>query len=183
MLEIFRKQPLLKFLLIAFTLYLIWYFVYETFIHHPHTNFDRYLSISLVHMTDVLLSVFGYDVELNYAYAEVTIKLSDSPTNGVWVGPQCNGIELFALFAIYIVAFPGKWITKSWFIPAGILIIQVINTIRIAALTVIERDAPETLDFNHNYTFQIIVYGFVFYLWYLWTSRYSGLKINPVEKN
>ena len=34
---------------------------------------------------------------------------------------------------------------------------------------------PELLDFNHDYTFTIIVYAFVFMLWYIWIQRFSPL--------
>src|SRR5690606_9725393 len=142
MIELLRKNPLVKFLLIALVLYLSWYLIYESFIHHPRTDFDRYLSIALVHSAEGLLYLFGHNAIPNYYFVEVTIKLHDSPLNGVWVGPQCNGVELFALFGIYVIAFPGKWRTKLWFIPIGIVLIHIMNTIRIAALTVIERDAP-----------------------------------------
>jgi len=175
MLDYLRKNPLVKFLLIAFSLYLIWY-VFYLLVLKPYTSLDRDLSVILVHSADFILSTLGYTPVTNTEYVDVTIKLHDSPTPGVWVGDNCNGVSLFSLFLIYIIAFPGPTLKKLWYIPLGVLTIHLINTIRVAALTVIERDALETLDFNHTYTFTIVVYAFVFFLWYYWTSKLSGIQ-------
>ena len=54
------------------------------------------------------------------------------------------------------------------------LIIHLINAIRIVALAIIVDVNPDWLYFNHNYTFNIIVYSFVFILWYIWAKKYAG---------
>jgi exosortase family protein XrtF len=167
------KNPLYRFLVVAFSLYLLWYGVYELYLS-PYTAADRYMSVTLIYLAKFMLVPFGYETELNYEYAEVTIKLAGSDLNGVWVGDNCNGFILFALFAIFVIAYPGPLQKKLWFIPAGIVGIHVINAARIAILTIIAEEAPETLTFNHNYTFTILVYGFVFWLWYLWAARMTA---------
>ena len=50
------------------------------------------------------------------------------------------------------------------------------------ALTVYYFPDPEILDFNHTYTFTILVYGYVFYLWYLWSRIGSETMTNTSEK-
>ena len=32
---------------------------------------------------------------------------------------------------------------------------------------------PEALAFNHDYTWTVLIYGFIFWLWYLWTESLS----------
>jgi hypothetical protein len=31
------------------------------------------------------------------------------------------------------------------------------------------------LSFNHDYTFTLIVYSFVFLLWWIWVNKFSGV--------
>lgn len=97
-------------------------------------------------------------------------------SHGVWIGEPCNGIKVFGLFAIFILSFQGDLIKKLIFIPLGILIIHFLNIIRIALLTYISAVNPFILDFNHNITFQIIIYGSMLALWYLWIIKFSKVK-------
>ena len=182
MLSEIKSNPILRFLVVAITAYLLWFTVYEAFIKYPETELDRKINIGLVETAEVMLELVGFDAVPNYDFNEVTIKLSDSPRNGVWVGDKCNGMELFALFTIYVLAFPGPWRKKLWYVPLGIVSIHLINALRIAILTIIERDSPETLDFNHNYTFTILVYSFIFFLWYWWTVKLSGIEFGNNDK-
>ena len=170
------KDPLFRFLVIALGGYLAWYLFYDLYLSQ-HTNADHAMSVSLVRIAEVMLGIFGYETILETEYVDVTIKLADAQYNGVWVGDTCNGFILFALFTIFVLAYPGSWKRKLWFIPAGILAIHLINAIRVSILTIISETAPETLTFNHNYTFTILVYAFVFYLWYVWANRLSKTSI------
>jgi hypothetical protein len=38
------------------------------------------------------------------------------------------------------------------------------------------------LDFNHKYTFTIILYCFTFLGWYLWVKYFANVQTNTVEK-
>ena len=73
----------------------------------------------------------------------------------------------------------SKVINKLWFIPIGILILHCINVIRVAILTYISATNPYILDFNHNITFQLIVYVSMLALWYWWIVQFS--KINEAK--
>ena len=95
-------------------------------------------------------------------------------TLGVWIGDPCNGFSLFALFLIFMITYPGPWKQKLWYIPLGLLAIHLVNVLRIVALTIILDNNSEWLDFNHNYTFNIIVYSFVFFLWYIWAKKFAA---------
>jgi exosortase/archaeosortase family protein len=80
------------------------------------------------------------------------------------------------LFAGFIVAFPGPWRTKLWFVPMGILSIYLINSLRVIGLAVNHMVSKSSFDFNHKYTFTILVYGAIFYFWMIWVNRYSGIN-------
>jgi exosortase family protein XrtF len=101
-------------------------------------------------------------------------------THGLWIGDPCNGLTLFALFTGFVLVYPGNWQRKALFIPFGIVTIHMLNIVRIVGLTltVYFFPDPEILDFNHTYTFTILVYGYVFYLWFLWSQ--FGNRAKPV---
>jgi exosortase/archaeosortase family protein len=97
-------------------------------------------------------------------------------TGGVLIGAPCDGIILFTLFSIFVVAFPGSLKHKLWFIPLGILSIHIVNVMRVIALAVIVSIDESWLSFNHDYTFTILTYAWVFTLWVIWVKRFSPLR-------
>ena len=168
------KNPLFRFVLFASTLYLVWYVLYEFYLK-IHTSFDEVVIGNLVFLTKKLLHLLGYKLTSysDVAYSNV-VQIVDSL--GVTVGAPCDGIVLLALFTVFIIAFPGSWKHKLWFLPAGLISIHLINVLRIAALAIIVDINPAWLDFNHDYTFTILVYAYVFFLWYIWVNKFSPLK-------
>jgi hypothetical protein len=40
-------------------------------------------------------------------------------------------------------------------------------------LVLINNHYPQYLDFNHLYTFTILVYAIIFILWYIWAKKYA----------
>ena len=103
--------------------------------------------------------------------------------HGVWIGEPCNGVKIFGLFTLFILAFPGSWKKKLWFIPLGIFIVHTANAIRIALLTIMSAENPKALDFNHNITFQVIVYGLNFPSLVLVGSEIIGDYTNQNQVN
>lgn len=173
------KKPELNFLFVFIPLILLWFFFY-----HYLYKIDNYLNLKidlltsfssiLSNQSNFLLSFFKFRTTTELHGDLVITKILDYPyTHGVWIGEPCNGIKVFGLFTIFIVAFKGKVLNKLWFIPIGILILHCINVIRVAILTYIAATNPYILDFNHNITFQLIVYLSMLVLWYWWIIRFS----------
>lgn len=166
------RNPVVKFLAIALATYLAWYLLYDLVIK-PYTPIDNILSLHLRDISASVLEMFGYEIGLEETNDMVILYIDGS--HGVWIGDPCNGLNLWVIFAIFVLAFPGPVKKKAWFIPLGLFLIHLANIIRVTWLTIISRDSPELLDFNHNYTFTIAVYGIVFVLWYWWAKKLSGL--------
>jgi len=104
----------------------------------------------------------------------VVAKILGYPySHGVWIGEPCNGIKIFGLFTIFILSFKGDIKRKIIFIPIGIAMLHFLNILRIAILTYISATNPYILDFNHNITFQLFIYGSMLALWYLWITKFS----------
>jgi exosortase family protein XrtF len=155
--------------------------VYEVWLH-PAGIWDRTIVDNLVVISNGMLGLFGYET-FEAAAGDPIRTAGIDGTSGVWIGDPCNGFSLFALFIIFMITYPGPWKQKLWYIPMGLIAIHLINAIRIAALAYLLKENWQWLDFNHNYTFTIIVYGMVFLLWYIWAVKYAAPYIKEKGDN
>jgi len=165
-----RQRALATFALKAVAIYIFWFISYDFFIA-PAGVVDAWLNERVAIDGGHILSLLGLEGGTVPGNRQTIITICGDTMVGV--GNPCNGLELFALFTGFILCFSGAWQHKAWFIPAGCLAIHAINAIRTAALAIIQYKAPEYLDFNHHYTFTVIVYSFIFLLWVIWTNIFS----------
>lgn len=128
--------------------------------------FER--SITL--FSEILLRIFGYDA---ISYDNVIQIIG---TRGIILEMGCWAIDLMALFTGFIIACPGKVISKIWFIISGVILIHILNIIRIAALCIVQLCCPAYLDFNHHILFKSIVYLCIFVFWILWIKYFVNRK-------
>jgi exosortase family protein XrtF len=171
----FFKKPLPRFLITALILYLAWFCIYNLWLH-PQQVIDLWIVKNTMDVSMFFLEGLGYPVFTNRVR-----QMGIDGTPGLFIGDECNGIPLFALFAIFIASFPGPAIKKIFFIPAGIVLIHLANIMRVTLLAVIQKNAPEWTQFNHTYTFTIIMYLFIFGLWMLWVKKFSGISISKKQ--
>lgn len=170
-----NNKPLLRFIVLAVSLYIVWFVSYDFFIA-PDQRIDTWLNKIVGTQSSVMLRLFGYESDTIPGINQTVVRINKTAMVGV--GNPCNGLELFVLFAGFIICFSGKWKNKLWFIPAGILVIHIANVTRSFALALNQHIDPQSLEFNHHYTFLIIVYAIIFGLWMIWVNRYSGLMKN-----
>ena len=164
---------MLAFLWRAGIFYLLWLLLYH-FLLASHTLLDRFVIDNLIDIASTGLRVIGYELIPNPAENEPIRTIGIDGTHGLWVGDPCNGLTLFAVFLSFMLAIPGKFLPKIWFIPLGLLCIHLANATRIMLLTIIVEIDYNYLDFNHNYTFTIFVYGIIIGLWWWYIKKLSG---------
>ena len=174
-----QQQQIAFFLIKDFLLYVIWFVSYDFFIS-PSGKIDHWLNNRVASDAATLLSIVGFHGSTVLGNAQVIVLIDGVKMVGV--GNPCNGLELFVLYAGFIICFPGNIKSKLWFIPLGIIGIYLINTLRAAVLAVIQLKAPEHLDFNHHYTFTIIVYSFIFGLWMMWVNKFSAFNAQSKDE-
>ncbi len=165
-----REKRILRFLLLFIGMYAAWKMLYEWVIH-PWGVLDTMVINDSSLWAVWVLDTLGFETFQGDHATIRTIGVQGS--NGLWIGDPCNGLTLFALFTLFIIAYPGKWKHKLWYIPVGIIVIHTMNIIRITALCIITKKSPDMLEFNHTYLFQIIMYGVIFVLWYLWIRKFT----------
>lgn len=165
-----REKRIFRFLLLFLGMYAAWKMLYEWVIH-PWGYLDTLVINDSSLWAIWVLDTLGFETFQGNHETIRTIGVQGS--SGLWIGDPCNGLTLFALFSLFILAYPGNWKHKLWYIPAGITLIHIMNIIRIAVLCIITKNSPEMLDFNHTYLFQTLMYGFIFLLWYIWIKKFS----------
>ena len=169
------KNKLVRFILTSFFLFVSWFLIYDFWLH-PSGKADTFIINIIVHNSDWLLKMLQYETIPTSLFGESIRTVGIDGSHGVWIGDPCNGLTLFALFTGFVLAYPGPVKSKLWFIPLGILTIHILNVLRVTALAMIQNFSPDSLEFNHTYTFTIVVYSYVFYLWYLWSNKLSDVK-------
>ncbi|MFC5270527.1 exosortase X [Adhaeribacter terreus] len=161
-----NSQQIIRFLGTALALYAVWYLCYDLWLF-PDGRLDTWLSEQEVFLSDYGLRLFGYQA----SHSDTTLFINTYPV--VLVGNPCNGMVLFALFAGFIIAYPGPWKAKLFYVPVGIFLIYLLNVLRIMALALNSFHSRHTLEFNHKYTFAFVVYACIFGFWMLWIKRYA----------
>ena len=167
------KDPVVRFLLFAGALYAGWYLLYA-FVLHPWEKLDHAVINSLIAVSGTILQLLGYDLIPEPVNADNIRTIGVEGGHLLWIGDPCNGVGLFAVFLIFLIAYGGPWRHKLWFGLFGIITIHLVNALRVAALCIIVGINYEWLNFNHDYTFYVIVYGCVFLLWYIWVKRFAN---------
>lgn len=162
------KTATFRFFGMAFLAYVAWSLTYEQVLK-PQTMLDEVVIEHMVTSTETAFRAIGWPVGTYPQPVTHRDRVGMAGHAGVQIGAPCDGVALFALFAIFILAFPGPFLRKLWFIPAGIALLHLANIGRVVVLARMQATAPEWLEFNHDYTFTVLVYGLVFALWYLWT--------------
>ncbi len=165
------SNDLLKFIFSVLVLYILGLVVYESFLL-PKTQLDEYLIHSLVVSAEAVLHLLGYSTAPHQTGFFNTIQLESSI--GVWVSPNCDGwMVIWVFFSVWIF-LPITRIRKYFMLPLFLICIEGVNLVRIVCLSIITKYFPQSLAFNHDYTFTIFVYGFVIFLWWWGVKKWTA---------
>jgi exosortase/archaeosortase family protein len=173
-------QVLRKFCIRALLLIIIWKFAYHLYLK-PNGTFDRPITAITVESTVWVLSIFyGQTVSstppvfMDNGMGRTTIYYRGN--RSLRIGDGCNALELFILYAGFIICMPTNFRRMAVFIVLGIVGIFALNILRCSGMFWFNLHKKEWFDFAHHYAFKIIVYAAVFGAW-VWYCR----KINPNE--
>jgi len=161
-----KRQILKVFGIRSLIAFVLWMLLYHGIII-PDGRINLFLTNTVIDGTLFGLKVLGHDcIQQGHI-----VLIDNAPV--VLVADECNGLELFVLYAGFIICFPGRIKFKLFFIPIGILLIYFVNVIREIILALNYKFFRESFEFNHKYTYVLVVYIFVFILWRIWIKKYS----------
>ena len=164
------NNDLLKFIFSVLAFYLFGLVVYESFLL-PYTKMDEHLIHVLVVTSEWIIQHLGFVTKAHQTSLFYTIQIENSI--GVWVSPNCDGWMVIWVFLSVWIFLPLSNFGKFAMLPLLILAIEAVNVFRIVSLAIITKYYPQSLAFNHDYTFTIVVYGFVIFLWWLGIKKWS----------
>lgn len=158
--------------LLALALVVVWSVLYHTVIG-PDGRVEDFLCEVLTGSTYRMMDALGFPVTLHGA---TIISLPESgwgTAAAVEVVRGCSGLGAMALFVLFVLVIPGRWTRRMGFIPIGIVVLMIVNTMRIGGLLVLSSWRPAWFDSVHQFGTHIAYYGVVFVLWMLW-ARWGG---------
>lgn len=161
-----KHQILRRFAINSIIAIVIWMILYYGFIV-PDGKINSFLTNTVVQGTMIGLRLLGFESSQQGRI----VFIGEEPV--VEVADSCNALELFALYAGFLICFPGRIKFKLLFIPLGIILIYLINVLREITLALNYKFYRESFEFNHKYTYVLIVYIFVFAIWRFWIKKYS----------
>jgi exosortase family protein XrtF len=165
-------RPTIFFLLRFVSLYLLTNVLYGVYITAYHPKPDPVTHMVTV-QTAAVLRATGWEVMAEDEYSKPITNLlyNDQAILAVYEG--CNGVNTMLIFVAFIVAF-GPWRKPMlWFIPAGIVIVHLMNLLRISVLFFVSRTMPDAMYFFHKYLFTAFLYAVIFVLWIIWIRKFT----------
>ena len=96
----------------------------------------------------------------------------------VVIAPECASLKQWMHWLFLMLLFPGPWKHKAWFIPAGLVIIEWTNVVRICGILLMQRQWPghNTFHIAHDYVFKVFFYLVIFLMWVLWVELFKNKK-------
>jgi exosortase/archaeosortase family protein len=132
--------------------------------HYFWTYFYHILLVVLNNVSSWVLELIGYEVVSNYRSVAIL------GSYGVVVGNHCVGFGLSYGFSALIISYPGPFLKKLWFVPAGIALIMAANITRLVVLAISVNNKGGFVELDQHDFFNYIVYGLIFLMWVLWVQ-------------
>ena len=124
----------------------------------------------------VLQHVFGIDLTTITEHRAIMALNKDGGFARVVIAPECASLKQWCHWLFLMLLFPGPWKHKAWFIPAGLVIIEWTNVVRICGILLmqIQWPGPNTFRIAHDYVFKVFFYLIIFLLWVLWVEKFKN---------
>lgn len=136
------------------------------------TIYGYYIHYTLLYLVEPsvwILRLLGYGADVVNLR---NIDLHDVAFN-IHVKNFCLGTDMMFSLTALIVSFPGKWIDRLWFIPLGLLGIQLINIGRIVGMCLSYLLLKRGEFADHHDVFNIIAVIFIFFMFTIWVKRFE----------
>ena len=121
-----------------------------------------FLIRNLLIQTNIFLEQFGFDTVITGN----TITTSGLP--GIKYVFGCTGIREMAFFLGFMLTYPGKLLSKLWYIPLGFIALMTLNSFRGSMLLVTQLCCWKYFEFTHQSLTALLLYSGILFLWIFW---------------
>ena len=142
-------------------------------------------SVDLVYSQScwVLDHVFHIDITTISEQRLIATPNKDGGWAKVIIAPECASLKQWMHWIFLMVLFPGPWKHKLWYIPAGLVIIEWTNVIRICGVLMMQIPWPNSFHLAHDYIFKFFFYFVIFLMWALWVEKFYNPTTTKTKQN
>ena len=108
---------------------------------------------------------------------------ADGGFSRVSIAPECASLKQWMHWLFLMLLFPGPWKHKLWYIPAGLVIIEWTNVVRICGVLMMQIPWPNSFHLAHDYIFKFFFYFVIFLMWVLWVEKFYNPTITKAKQN
>lgn len=142
--------------------------VYVQFLDE-HLNYIKWWRTFSIESSATILRWFNYIVITNETQLRVVGK------GGFTLVYTCLGYGIMSVFMAFCISFPSPFKHRWWFMLAGLIFIQAINTARFILLSLYWNRRKPLFGMDHHDLFNIVIYSALIIICYLWI-KYSSKK-------
>ena len=124
----------------------------------------------------IINDIFGIET---FRYNQ-QLYFDNSP--GITIVWACSGVKQYLMLVAAILFAKGSIKRKICYLPLALVLMYVLNVFRLVMLTLVTRYNIEWFDFTHKVIFRLIIYGGLFFLWWLWIEKISLKTNNKTQK-
>ena len=96
--------------------------------------------------------------------------------SGVTVAPECTSLKQWMHWLFLMLIFPGPWKHKAWYIPLGLVIVELTNVVRIVGISLFLKPFPHDFALAHDGIFKVMFYVVIFLMWAVWNDYFHHKK-------
>ena len=140
-------------------------------------------SVNLVYSQScwLLEHVFRIDITTISNMRSIAAPNNDGGWARVIIAPDCACLKQWMHWLFLMILFPGPWKHKLWYIPAGLVIIEWTNAIRICGILMMQIPWPNSFHLAHDYVFKVFFYLVIFLMWVLWVEKFYNPSIKAKQ--
>ena len=142
----------------------------------------------------VLDRIFHVDITTLSEQRLIATMNKDGGWARVIIAPECASLKQWMHWIFLMVLFPGPWKHKLWYIPAGLVVIEWTNVVRICGILLMQMQWPNihirlmgsdinTFHLAHDYVFKFFFYLVIFLMWVLWVEKFYDKKTTKPKQN
>jgi exosortase/archaeosortase family protein len=131
----------------------------------------------------VLDHIFRVDLTTISSERLITTLNSEGGWARVIIAPECASLKQWMHWLFLMILFPGPWRHKLWYIPAGLVIIEWTNVVRICGVLLMQIPWPNSFHLAHDYIFKVFFYLVIFLMWVLWVEKFYNPSLKAKQNN